>query len=134
MTRTGTSGDPARIHAIQGQFAIVQKRGNLVRMARSIGRPMRYFLAKQVEGPCLVVAERMEQLREQLEKEGLGDQFHPSYTRMGPAHHLVEIVGHLEARRQFQQTLVETGGVLPAMAERARGHAVEGRRLVQAHE
>ena len=41
------SGSPERIRAIDGQFAIVQKRGNLVRMARSIGRPMRYFLAKQ---------------------------------------------------------------------------------------
>jgi asparagine synthase (glutamine-hydrolysing) len=85
------SGDPERVRSIDGQFAIVQKRGNLVRMARSIGRPMRYFLAKQVEGPCLVVAERIEQLREQLEKDGLGDQFHPSYSRMVPAHHLVEI-------------------------------------------
>ncbi len=85
------SGDPQRIRAIDGQFAILQKRGNLIRMARSIGRPMRYFLAKQVEGPCLIVAERMEQLRAQLEKDGLADQFHPSYTRMVPAHHLVEI-------------------------------------------
>ncbi len=85
------SGDPARIRAIDGQFAIIQKRGNLVRMARSIGRPMRYFLAKQAEGPCLVVAERIEQLHEQLKVEGLADQFHPSYTRMVPAHHLVEI-------------------------------------------
>lgn len=85
------SGDPDRIRGIDGQYAIVQKRGNLVRMARSIGRPMRYFLAKQVEGPCLVVAERIEQLREQLERDVLADQFHPSYTRMVPAHHLVEI-------------------------------------------
>lgn len=85
------SGDPERIRSIDGQFAIVQKRGNLVRMARSIGRPMRYFLAKQVEGPCLIVAERIEQIRAQLEKDGLADQFHPSYTRMVPAHHLVEI-------------------------------------------
>lgn len=85
------SGDPARIRAIDGQFAIVQKRGNLVRMARSIGRPMRYFLAKQVDGPCLIVAERMEEILAQLAKDGLEDQFHPSYTRMIPAHHLVEI-------------------------------------------
>jgi asparagine synthase (glutamine-hydrolysing) len=85
------SGDPERIRAIDGQFAIVQKRGNLVRMARSIGRPMRYFLAKLVDGPCLIVAERMEEIHEQLQKEGLADQFHPSYTRMVPAHHLVEI-------------------------------------------
>lgn len=85
------SGDPARVRAIDGQFAILQKRGNLIRMARSIGRPMRYFLAKQADGPCLIVAERMEELYAQLQKEGLEDQFHPSYTRMVPAHHLVEI-------------------------------------------
>jgi asparagine synthase (glutamine-hydrolysing) len=85
------SGDPVRIGAIDGQFAIVQRRGNLIRMARSIGRPMRYFLAKQAAGPCLIVAERMEELYEQLKQEGLEDQFHPSYTRMIPAHHLVEI-------------------------------------------
>ncbi len=85
------SGDPDRIRQIDGQYAIVQKRGNLVRMARSIGRPMRYFMAKLVDGPCLIVAERIEEIRAQLEREGLEDQFHPSYTRMVPAHHLVEI-------------------------------------------
>ncbi len=85
------SGDPARVRAIDGHFAIIQKRGNLIRMARSIGRPMRYFLAKQADGPCLIVAERIEELYAQLRKEGLEDQFHPSYTRMVPAHHLVEI-------------------------------------------
>ena len=85
------SGDPQRVGEINGQFAIIQKRGNIVRMARSIGRPMRYFLAKRAEGPCLIVAERMEQLREALAEEGLEDQFHPSYTRMVPAHYVVEI-------------------------------------------
>ncbi len=85
------SGDPARVRAIDGHFAIIQKRGNLIRMARSIGRPMRYFLAKQADGPCLIVAERIEELYAQLRKEGLDDQFHPAYTRMVPAHHLVEI-------------------------------------------
>ncbi|MBC8355382.1 MAG: asparagine synthetase B family protein [Planctomycetes bacterium] len=86
------SGDPDRVRAIDGQFAIIQKQGNIVRLARSIGRPMRYFLAKQVAGPCLIVAERMEEIKQQLERDGLGDQFHPSYTRMVPAHHLVEIL------------------------------------------
>lgn len=86
------SGDPARVRAIDGQFAIIQKQGHVVRLARSIGRPMRYFLAKQVAGPCLIVAERMEEIRKQLERDGLGDQFHPSYTRMVPAHYVVEIL------------------------------------------
>ncbi len=85
------SGDRARVGAIDGQFAIVHKDGITVRMARSIGRPMRYFLAKRQEGPCLIVAERIDELHRQLQQEGLDDQFHPSYTRMVPAHHLVEI-------------------------------------------
>ena len=85
------SGDPDQVNEIDGQFAIVQKQGNIVRMARSIGRPLRYFLAKQVAGPCLIVAERIDQLQQKLQDEGLGDQFHPSYTRMVPAHYLVEL-------------------------------------------
>ncbi len=85
------SGDPDRVRAIDGQYAIVQKQGNLVRMARSIGRPLRYFLAKQAAGPCLIVAERIDELYGQLREEGLDDQFHPTYTRMVPAHYLVEI-------------------------------------------
>ncbi len=60
-------------------------------MARSIGRPMRYFLAKRAEGPALVIAERIDEIARQLASEGLGDQFHPSYTRMVPAHHLLEL-------------------------------------------
>ena len=85
------AGDTQRVGAIDGQFAIIQKRGNIVRMARSIGRPMRYFLAKRSEGPCLIVAERMEEIQLALAEEGLADQFHPSYTRMVPAHYIVEI-------------------------------------------
>ncbi len=46
------SGDPTAIRSIEGQFAIAAVDGRKVRMARSIGRPMRYFLAKQVDGPC----------------------------------------------------------------------------------
>ncbi|MCA9082406.1 MAG: asparagine synthetase B family protein [Planctomycetaceae bacterium] len=85
------SGDPARVRALDGQFALVHRNGNIIRMARSIGRPLRYFLAKQVDGPCLIVAERMDQILDWLKHEGLDAQFHPSYTRMVPAHHIVEI-------------------------------------------
>ena len=85
------SGDAARVREIDGQFALIDKRKNIVRMARSIGRPLRYFLAKRSEGPCLVVAERMDEIAAFLDSEGLGDQFHPSYTRMVPAHFVVEI-------------------------------------------
>ena len=86
-----SANDPERVRAIDGQFALVHKDGITVRLARSLGRPMRYFLAKRTEGPCLVIAEQMREIRDFLEEEGLGDQFHPSYTRMVPAHHIVEI-------------------------------------------
>jgi len=85
------SGDVERVRAIDGQFALLHRNGRIIRMARSIGRPMRYFIAKRAEGPCLVVAERIDQIRAFLESEGLDGQFHPSYTRMVPAHHLLEI-------------------------------------------
>jgi asparagine synthase (glutamine-hydrolysing) len=85
------SGDPHRVRQIDGQFALLHRAGQTVRMARSIGRPMRYFLAKRTEGPCLVVAERIDEIHEFLRSEGLAGQFHPSYTRMVPAHHLVEL-------------------------------------------
>ncbi len=85
------SGDPQRVGEIDGQFALVACDGKDVRLARTLGRPLRYFLAKQADGPCLIVAERIDQIREQLVTLGLGDQFHPSYTRMVPAHHVLHL-------------------------------------------
>lgn len=85
------SGDPARVREIDGQFALLHQQGTTIRMARSIGRPMRYFLAKRAEGPCLVVAERIDEIHAFLKSEGLDGQFHPSYTRMVPAHYIVEL-------------------------------------------
>ncbi|MBI5760133.1 MAG: asparagine synthetase B family protein, partial [Planctomycetales bacterium] len=46
---------------------------------------------KRQAGPCLVVAERIDEIHEFLKSEGLDGQFHPSYTRMVPAHYVVEI-------------------------------------------
>lgn len=85
------SGNKEAIARIRGQFAICEQSGKTIRMARSIGRPMRYFLAKRAEGPALIIAERMDEISEQLQREGLSSQFHPSYTRMVPAHHLLEL-------------------------------------------
>ena len=90
-TRVVGSGNLAKIRKIDGQFALLHQEGIRVRMARTIGRPMRFFLAKRTEGPCLVVAERIDEIHQFLNREGLGDQFHPSYTRMVPAHYLVEL-------------------------------------------
>ena len=89
--RAVLSGDPAAVRAIDGSFALVAVEGITVRMARSLDRPMRYFLAKRHEGPALIVADRIDTLRRALEDAGLDSQFHPSYTRMVPAHHIVEL-------------------------------------------
>ena len=85
------SGDVDGLRTMDGQFAVVHRHGHMIRMARTIGRPLRYFLAKQTAGPCLVVAERIDEIACWLADEGLSDQFHPAYTRMVPAHHVVEI-------------------------------------------
>jgi asparagine synthase (glutamine-hydrolysing) len=85
------SNDADAVRGIEGSFALLAKDGKTVRMARSMDRPMRYFLAKREAGPALIVADRIDAIREQLRREGLEDQFHPSYTRMVPAHYIIEL-------------------------------------------
>jgi len=85
------SGRPEEILSIEGSFALVGRDGAAVRMARSLDRPLRYFLAKRRSGPALVVSDRIDSIARFLDEAGLGGQFHPSYTRMVPAHHVVEI-------------------------------------------
>lgn len=85
------SGDLEKVRGIDGQFSLISVEGRTIRMARSIGRPLRYFIAKQAVGPQLIVAERIDTIYEHLKKEGLDDQFHPSYTRMVPAHYVTRI-------------------------------------------
>src|SRR6188768_3988719 len=82
------SGDAAGVRALDGSFAIVTLDGITVRMARSMDRPMRYFLAKRHEGPALVVSDRIDRINEWLKTKGFEGQFHPSYTRMVPAHYV----------------------------------------------
>jgi asparagine synthase (glutamine-hydrolysing) len=79
------------VRNIHGSFALIARAGKTVKMARSLDRPMRYFLAKRQEGPALIVAHRIDAIYEWLKAEGFADQFHPSYTRMVPAHYVVEI-------------------------------------------
>jgi asparagine synthase (glutamine-hydrolysing) len=84
-------GDPDAVRGIDGSFAIVASEGITVRMARSMDRPVRYFLAKRHEGPALYVADRIDTLHQALAADGLAGQFHPSYTRMVPAHYVVDL-------------------------------------------
>jgi asparagine synthase (glutamine-hydrolysing) len=85
------SGDVEKVRKIDGQFSLVSVNGKTIRMARSIGRPIRYFIAKRPAGPELVIAERIDTIYNYLKKEGLDHQFHPSYTRMVPAHYVTKI-------------------------------------------
>jgi len=85
------SGNTEAVRKIDGQFSLVSVEGKTIRMARSIGRPIRYFIAKRPGGPELVIAERIDAIYEYLKNEGLDHQFHPSYTRMAPAHYITKI-------------------------------------------
>jgi asparagine synthase (glutamine-hydrolysing) len=109
------SGEAAAVRGIAGSFAIVAVDGRTVRMARSLDRPMRYFLAKRREGPALFVADRIDTLRHALEAEGLQHQFHPSYTRMVPAHYVVELalVGCPDPDPTYTRFFTPARGVLP---------------------
>jgi asparagine synthase (glutamine-hydrolysing) len=74
-----------------GHFALAERDANIVRLARTIGLPLRWFVAKLFHGPFLVVSDRIDSIHAWCEKERIAWQFDPFYTRMVPAHHLVEI-------------------------------------------
>ncbi|MDA1093531.1 MAG: asparagine synthase-related protein [Acidobacteria bacterium] len=82
---------PDALLDIEGSFALAARDGETVLMARSLDRPMRYFLAKETAGPMLVIGERIDDLKRVLDEHGYGHQFHPSYTRMVPAHHVTAL-------------------------------------------
>src|SRR4029079_13956119 len=77
---------------------------------------MRYFLAKAADGPVLIVADRIDQIKEELERHGWSDQFHPSYTRMVPAHHVttLRLVGCPDPNPIHQRFFSPPRGTLPA--------------------
>jgi asparagine synthase (glutamine-hydrolysing) len=85
------SGDTEAVLALGGSFALVSQEGERVVLARSLDRPMRYFLAKAAEGPVLIVADRIADISAELARRGWRGQFHPSYTRMVPAHHVTTL-------------------------------------------
>ena len=114
--RRVASGDGDAVREIDGHFALVARDGASVRMARSLAIPMRYFIAKQADGPALVVAHRIDAIRESLAARGMGDQFHPSYTRMAPAHYVTEIalVGCPDPNPVYRRFFTPERGTLPA--------------------
>jgi asparagine synthase (glutamine-hydrolysing) len=74
-----------------GHFAALGRDGRTVRLARTIGIPLRSFVAKMYHGPFLVVADRMDRIFEWCQDQKIAWQFEPAYTRMVPAHYVVEL-------------------------------------------
>lgn len=109
-------GDAEAIRQLDGHFALVATRGPSVLLARSIGRPLRYFIAKRAAGPCLVAADRIDAIHEYLKAQGLADQFHPSYTRMAPAHYVTEValVGCPDPNPIYRRFFAPPRGTAPA--------------------
>ena len=85
------AGDAEAVLALEGSFALIAQEGERVMLARSLDRPLRYFLAKAVDGPVLIVADRIDEIAAELARRGWSAQFHPSYTRMVPAHHVTTL-------------------------------------------
>jgi asparagine synthase (glutamine-hydrolysing) len=83
--------DTAALSATDGHFAVTSRDGKTVRLARTIGIPLRYFVAKMYHGPFLVVAERMDQIFAWCREQRIAWQFDPAYSRMVPAHYIVEL-------------------------------------------
>jgi asparagine synthase (glutamine-hydrolysing) len=109
-------GDADAVRRLDGQFALVATRGQSVLLARSIGRPLRYFIAKRAAGPCLVAADRIDVIHRYLKDQGLADQFHPSYTRMAPAHYVTEValLGCPDPNPSYRRFFTPRRGTLPA--------------------
>lgn len=110
------TGLPDAVRGIHGSFALLAQAGKTVKMARSLDRPMRYFLAKRQEGPVLIVAPRIDAIYNWLKSEGLEDQFHPSYTRMVPAHYIVELqlIGCPDPDPVYTRFFSPASGTLPS--------------------
>ena len=83
--------DAAALAATDGHFAAIARDGRTVRLARTIGIPLRYFVAKMYHGPFLVVSDRIDRIFDWCQSQRIGWQFDPIYTRMVPAHYVVEL-------------------------------------------
>jgi asparagine synthase (glutamine-hydrolysing) len=115
------------IATIDGEFALVGQNGKTVRLARTIGRPLRYFIAKYHDGPILIVADRMDAIRARLAELGLANQFHPSYTRMVPAHHVVciELVGCPDPNPTYTRFFTPRRNTLPADVQQIGAYYIQ---------
>jgi len=122
------ASDVDEVLQIDGSFALIAQDGERVVLARSLDRPMRYFLAKSADGPVLIVAERIDEIAAELSRRGWADQFHPSYTRMVPAHHVttLRLIGCPDPNPVHRRFFDPPRGTLPKDLD------VIGRRYIEA--
>jgi asparagine synthase (glutamine-hydrolysing) len=121
------ASDVGAVLDLDGSFALVAQDGERVVLARSLDRPLRYFLAKAVDGPALIVAERIDEIAAELGRRGWADQFHPSYSRMVPAHHVttLRLVGCPDPNPVHQRFFNPPRGTFPPNPDFIGGHYIE---------
>jgi asparagine synthase (glutamine-hydrolysing) len=112
---------------IDGSFALMAQEGERIVLARSLDRPMRYFLAKSADGPVLIVAERIDEIAAELARHGWSDQFHPSYSRMVPAHHVttLRLIGCPDPNPVHKRFFDPPRGTLPKDLDVIGRHYIE---------
>ena len=121
------AADPAAALDIDGSFTMVVQDGERVLLARSLDRPLRYFLAKAVDGPVLIVSERIDEIAAELARRGWSNQFHPSYTRMVPAHHVtvLRLIGCPDPNPVHRRFFDPPRATLPADLDVIGRHYIE---------
>ncbi len=115
------AGDIGPLASTDGHFAGVAREEQTVRLGRTIGVPLRYFVAKMFHGPFLVTADRIDRLFGWCREQKIGWQFDPLYTRMVPAHYLVEIdqIGCPDPAPRYQRFFDPPVGTGPSDPEEA---------------
>src|SRR6266542_3252769 len=69
--------DVDRLAATDGHFAATTRDGRTVRLSRTIGIPLRYFVAKMYHGPFLLVSTRMDDILAWCREQRIAWQFDP---------------------------------------------------------
>ena len=98
-------GSLESVRAIDGSFALVARNGRRVRLARSLDRPMRYFLAKQAAGPALVVADRIDTIRDETVYEFL--EKHIYLLALSPRQSAFSVLAETKVRISHRHYLAE---------------------------
>ena len=130
---------PAACAPSTASFALVAQRRHH-RAHGAVAGSAHALLPRQARGgPALFVADRIDTLHRALAAEGLAGQFHPSYTRMVPAHHMVEVrlVGCPDPDPTYTRFFTPARDALPAdldeIGRRYIGAARRRGRRVAAH-